>query len=195
LHDESFVEREDSGVIDLFAIQKRASEAPPASNLLNAIPTPLASMPPPAFTTDLLNAPTSTPDLGDGPLDDDENPFANKGNGKKRVFYALAAAGAMLVVAIGIAAFSGGGTDDAAKTANASAAKAAVAPAPPPPVTPPVVTAQPAPPSNVPPPPTTGAVASKPPPATKAAARWNKAPAKKIASGPKLEKVTSAGVP
>jgi hypothetical protein len=173
----------DSGVIDLFAIHKQASEAPPA-------PSPLASAPPPAFTTDLLSAPKSGPDLG---LDDDENPFAHQGNKKKPVYFALAGAGALLVIGIAIAAFSGG--SEPAKPAAAAAQKPAVtAEATPPP--PPAHTADPAPPATTTPAaPSTGAIASssKAPPAHGGGAR--KAAAPKKASGPKLEKIQSGGVP
>lgn len=180
------MQREDSGVIDLFAIHKRASEAPPA-------PSPLASAPPPAFTTDLLSAPKSGPDLG---LDDDENPFANQSAKKKPVYFALAGAGALLVIGVAIAAFSGG--SEPAKTAAAAqkdssrSVAAEPAPAPPPP---PVQTAEPSPPATATPAaPSTGAVASS----TKAPAARGHATRKaapKKSSGPKLEKVQSTGVP
>jgi hypothetical protein len=60
--------REDSGVIDLFAIHNRASGVTPE----RAVPPDLFSSPPPAFTTDLGIVPTSSSDVGD---DDDANPF------------------------------------------------------------------------------------------------------------------------
>lgn len=174
----------DSGVIDLFAIHKQASEAPPA-------PSPLASAPPPAFTTDLLSVPKSGPDLG---IDDDENPFADTRNKKKPVYFALAGAGALLVIGVAIAAFSGG--SEPAKTAAAAQKPAVTAEPAPPSPPPPVATAEPSPPATATPAaPSTGAVASntKAPPARNNGAARKAAP-KKI-SGPKLEKVQSTGVP
>jgi hypothetical protein len=173
--------RADSGVIDLFAIHKQASEAPPA-------PDPLASAPPPAFTTDLLSVPKSGPDLG---LDlDDENPFGKSSAKKKPVYLALAGAGALLVIGITIAAFSGGSEPPKAAAAQKPAVTAEPAPAPPPPVQ----TAEPTPAAPTPAAPSTGAVASsKSPPSRGGSAR--KAAAPKKASGPKLEKVQSTGVP
>jgi hypothetical protein len=172
--------RADSGVIDLFAIHKEASVAPPA-------PDPLASAPPPAFTTDLLSAPKSAPDFG---LDiDDDNPFGQPGAKKKPVYYALAGAGALLVIGIVIAAFSGSEPAKAA-AAQKPAVTAEPAPAPPPP---PVQTAEPTPAAPTPAAPSTGAVASSKSPPARAGAR--KAAAPKKASGPKLEKVQSTGVP
>jgi hypothetical protein len=94
-------DRQDSGLIDLFAVHKQASEAPPPP-----APSPLASAPPPAFTTDLLGPAQSGPDLD--ALDLDENPFADQGKKKKPVYFALAGAGALLVIGVAIAAFSGG---------------------------------------------------------------------------------------
>jgi hypothetical protein len=176
--------RADSGVIDLFAIHKEASIAPPA-------PDPLASAPPPAFTTDLLSTPKSAPDFG---LDiDDENPFASQGKKKKPVYFALAGAGALLVIGVAIAAFSGG--EPAAPATAAKQPAQTAEPAPPAP--PPVLTAEAAPPppaTATPATPSTGAVASKSkhPPARSGGAR--KAAPKK-ASGPKLEKVQSTGIP
>jgi hypothetical protein len=172
----------DSGVIDLFAIHKQASEAPPA-------PSPLASAPPPAFTTDLLSAPKSGPDLG---LDDDENPFAEQGNKKKPVYFALAGAGALLVIGIAIAAFSGG--SEPAKPAAAAQKPAVTAEATPPP--PPAHTAEPAPPATTTPAaPSTGAVATSPKAPAFHGGGARKAAAPKKSSGPKLEKVQSTGVP
>jgi hypothetical protein len=173
----------DSGVIDLFAIHKQASEAPPA-------PSPLASAPPPAFTTDLLSAPKSGPDLG---LDDDENPFAEQGNKKKPVYFALAGAGALLVIGIAIAAFSGG--SEPAKPAAAAQKPAVTAEATPPPP-PPAHTAEPAPPATTTPAaPSTGAVATSPKAPAFHGGGARKAAAPKKSSGPKLEKVQSTGVP
>lgn len=171
----------DSGVIDLFAIHKQASEAPPA-------PSPLASAPPPAFTTDLLSVPKSGPDLGLGL--DDENPFGTSGAKKKPVYFALAGAGALLVIGVAIAAFSGGSEPPkAAAAANAPAVTAEPAPAPPPP--PVVPTAEPA--APTPAAPSTGTVASSKAPHARGGAARKAAPKK--ASGPKLEKIQSTGVP
>ena len=174
----------DSGVIDLFAIHKQASEAPPA-------PSPLASAPPPAFTTDLLSVPKSGPDLG---LDlDDENPFGKTNAKKKPVYFALVGAGALLVIGVAIAAFSGGSEPPKAAAAQKPAVTAEPAPAPPPP---PVQTAEatpPPPPTATPATPSTGAVASKAPATRGGGAR--KSAAKKVVSGPKLEKIQSTGVP
>jgi hypothetical protein len=68
----SFSMREDSGVIDLFAIHNRASGAPAPPS---AVPPDVFSAPPPAFATDLGSEAASAPDLGD---DDDANPFRKK---------------------------------------------------------------------------------------------------------------------
>jgi hypothetical protein len=177
--------RADSGVIDLFAIHKQASEAPPA-------PSPLASAPPPAFTTDLLSTPKSGPDLG---LDiDDENPFGNQGTKKKPVYFALAGAAALLVIGVAIASFSGG--SEPAKPAAAAKQPAATAePAPVPP--PPVMTAEaPKPAAPTPAAPSTGAVETKAKaPATHGAHAAARKASPKKSSGPKLEKVQSTGVP
>lgn len=174
--------RADSGVIDLFAIHRQASEAPPA-------PSPLASAPPPAFTTDLLSTPKSGPDLG---LDlDDENPFANRSSKKKPVYFALIGAAGLLVIGVAIAAFSGG--SEPAKPAAAAKQPAATA-EPAPPAPPPVMAAvePPKPAAPTPATPSTGAVETKPKAHAHAAVR--KAAPKK-SSGPKLQKVQSSGVP
>jgi hypothetical protein len=176
------VEREDDGVIDLFAIHQRSSAAPAKD-----IPPDLFSAPPPAFTTDLYG------EGGDGSVDDLGNPFAKKP--RKKLFIAAGAAG-LLVIGILVASFSGGPAERTATTSAAGRAEAAPAALPvaaaPPVITPvlPVVAAAP---SHVPAPPTTGA------PATVAAAPRSARPsgpakARVAAGGPKLTKVQSAGV-
>lgn len=178
-------ERQDSGVIDLFAIHKQASVAPPA-------PDPLASAPPPAFTTDLLSTPKSAPDFG---LDiDDENPFAAQASKKKPVYFALAGAAALLVIGVTIAAFSGGEPAKPAAAAKQPAAAAEPAPLPPPPAHAAEAT-PPAPATATPATPSTGAIASSSKAPAYHGGGARKAAAVKKISGPKLEKVQSTGVP
>jgi hypothetical protein len=184
----TLVDREDSGLIDLFAIHKRGSEAPPPPDEAK-VPSPALSGPPPAVSMDLLGPPASTSDLGDL---DDENPFANQASKKKPVYYAIAGAGALLVIAIGIAAFSGGGepAKPAPTTARQPISVTTDTPRPAP-----VQTAEPfAPATTTPAAPTTAAVApAAKAPSAKAGAAWKPAPKKSW--GPKLEKVQSTGVP
>lgn len=196
--------REDSGVIDLFAMQKRASAEPPSS----AVPKDLFSAPPPAFTTDLYSDPgdpsaRSAPhDIED--LDDASNPFAKKP--RKNVVLFAGAAGALLVFGLIIASVSGGSTDPT-KASAASRLEASptvpTAVAAPPPTVPPVAAAPSASapasaPAFVPAPPTTGASASgtKAPPRSAPRGGAPAAPAKKrVAGGSNLTKVQSTGVP
>lgn len=115
----SIMDREDSGLIDLFAIHERASNAPPAA----------PSAPPPAVALDVA-------------LGDTDVPFVDPQR-KKKVMIGLGAAGGLLVLGIIVASVTGGSTPEPTKAA-AKEAPAAPAPEPPPPAvtTPP----QPAPP-------------------------------------------------
>lgn len=160
------MDREDSGLIDLFAIHERASNAPPAA----------PSAPPPAVALDI------------GSMDEGDVPFVDPQR-KKKVMIGLGAAGGLLLLGIIIASVTGGSTPEPTKAA-AAAKEAPAAPAPEPP--PPAVTA---PPQPAPPPPPT-ATAEAPKPAAKGAAPAKlaaKAPARGV-GGVKLQKVQSAGV-
>lgn len=163
------MDREDSGLIDLFAIHARASEAPPAA----------PSAPPPAVALDI------------GGMDEGDVPFVDPQR-KKKVMMGLGAAGGLLVIGIIIASVTGGSTPEPTKAAAAAAKEAPAAPAPEPP--PPAVTAAPQP---APPPPPT-ATAEAPKPAGKAApakfvGKAPAAPARGV-GGVKLQKVQSAGI-
>jgi hypothetical protein len=178
------MDREDSGVIDLFAIHARTkrleSMAPP--------PPATQSAPPAAVAMD-VDGSSDVPSVGVDGLD---IPFASAKSRRKPIFIGL---GVVSVLAVfGIVALSGG-DDGAQKAAAAAAAQASAAPPPPPaPVPPPAVVEATASPS---------AVASAAPPATAkpasvvqkpvAAARPTPRPAS--AGGPKLMKVQSTGVP
>lgn len=166
------MEREDSGIIDLHAIQNRSSNTPP-------VPTPLSS-PPPAFTME----------VGEG-VDSGEIAFKPKLTKKKKIMIGAGAAFAALF--LGIIAFSGGKSEPV---------KAAAPPAPEPTFTVARATPEPAapppsavtPPKNVPPPPATGNAPSKPVHAARAARGTGtgvKIPPKAGLS--KLTKVQSAG--
>jgi hypothetical protein len=173
------VEREDSGVIDLFALCQRAS-ATPARDMT---PPDVFSMPPPAFTTDVSD-------------DDDSlaNPFA-KPSRKKLGIIAAAGAG-LLLIGIVFASVSGGSAEPTTKASAAGRIDpASVAAAL---TVPPVAVQAPTPvPSasiNLPPPPTTGAAISPKPPAARAQPAVLSKPRPAVASGPKLVKVQSGGV-
>jgi len=125
-------DREDSGVIDLFAIHNRASAAPPS---VKGVPPDVFSAPPPAFTTDLglgVGA-ASTPELEDaGDLGDDANPFQTKP--RKKLYMMAGAGGAVLFLGILIASLSGGSSEPAraaATTVDAPAVPPAATIAPP----------------------------------------------------------------
>ncbi len=121
------VEREDSGLIDLFAIHKRASEAPP-------VPEP-KSTPSPAYAFDVF---ASTPSLppSESTIDDPhpdaladieiDNPF-NVASRRKPVYIALGGAAVLLVFGILVAAVSGG--DDAPSKAAAAVHRCGSSPA------------------------------------------------------------------
>ena len=181
------MEREDSGVIDLFALNSRARAATAAGAA--AVPRDLFSAPPPAFTTDLCAEP-SEHELGSNSYGDD-NPFAPDPKAKKKKLMLVGGGAAALLALLVIFASSGSSTPEPTK-----ASAAAAAPAPPPPaatIPAPVVITPPAP-AALPAAPTTGATtSSKPPP--KAAAKTS-APTKSraTAGGVKLTKVQSAGV-
>lgn len=181
--------REDSGVIDLFAIHARASERP-AGNLA---PPDLVSAPPPAFTSD----------VGGDADDDGFDPFARKP--RKKLAIIAGAGGALLFIGILVASLSGG--SDAPKATAASATdpgggktgSSTIAPPAAAPIPEPAAAAQPSAASapaarataavHVPPPPTTGAVSSP-----KAPSRGRAVASKpRAASGPKLTKVQSGG--
>ncbi|MDB4939547.1 MAG: hypothetical protein JWP87_6519 [Labilithrix sp.] len=184
--------REDSGVIDLFAMHKKATESAAQS----VAPPDIFSAPPPAFSTDLAGDRLSDVDVGDA-----ENPFAQKP--RKNLYIAGGIAGGLLFVGILIASFTGGSAEPAKASASGRSEPVTVAapPATPPPPAPVVIA--PAVPAEiasakVPPPPTTGSsILSKPP--VKGGAVRAAAPAKPrvntTAGGVKLTKVQSAGVP
>ena len=111
------MDREDSGLIDLFAIHERASNAPPAA----------PSAPPPAVALD---------------IGDTDVPFVDPQR-KKKVMIGLGAAGGLLVLGVIIASVTGGSTPEPTKTA-AKEAPAAPAPEPPSPAV--TTPSQPAPP-------------------------------------------------
>jgi hypothetical protein len=184
------VSSEDSGVIDLFAMHKKATESSAAQGL---VPPDVFSAPPPAFSTDLAGDRNS--DFGDG-----ENPFAKKP--RKNLFVAGGIAGGLLVIGILVASFSGGSPEPAKASASGRSEPTTVsAPAPPPPPAPIVIapvtpTEAPVATAKVPAPPTTGAAIFQKPPqkAGRAAApAKSRAPAT-TAGGVKLTKVQSAGV-
>lgn len=187
------VTREDSGVIDLFALNERAKQQAAAGPV---VPDPL-SAPPPAFTTNLH---PDTGLAGATDLDDDEleNPFAKKPR-KKTALIGAGAGAALLVLGLVIASVSGGSSTDTTKATAAGRPEPKTEPAPPPPPPAPVVIAPPSPvvAASVPAPPATGAALSKP--ATRAARPAAPGPASKpravTVGGVKLTKVQSAGVP
>lgn len=184
--------REDSGVIDLFAIHNKASAAATDEK----VPADIFSSPPPAFTMDITGENAALMRLGAD--HEDLDPFGRKPR-KKKLIMMGAAAGALLFVGILIAAFSGGSSE----TPRAAATKVEAAP-PPPPVAapPPAPTTEPPAGSavNVPAPPTTGAVASSKPPSPSRGLPGRPAPAPAAKAkltangGSKLTKVQSAGV-
>ncbi len=192
---------EDSGVIDLFALQ-RGTSGPPAAQPAPVL-APLASgplepsAPPPAYTTDVEGsgrlALDSSASFDDAAL---ANPFARKGP-SARVLVGGAIAAAGLVVAVAVAAISGGRADGVKSAAGGPETRAVAT----------AVTKDAAPtPTYVPPPPvvvsaaipsaaspSTGAlIADKPP----SRASRGAAPAHhptRLPSGPKLVKVQSGG--
>lgn len=172
-------DREDSGVIDLFAICQRAS-ATPARDLT---PPDLFSVAPPAFSVDVSD-------------DDDSgllvNPFAKKPR-KKLALIALGAA--LFVGVIAFVSISAGGASPAKASASGRAEPATqVVPAPPPAAVqppPPVVAAIPV---RLPPPPTTGAPAAEKAPPRPQSSILTK-PRAPATNGPKMTKVQSGGVP
>ena len=91
------MEREDSGVIDLFALNSRARAAaaasPPAS-----VPRDLFSAPPPAYTTDLCGEP-SEHELGSN-HDTGENPFAVDPKQRKKKLMMIGGGAAALLAFI-----------------------------------------------------------------------------------------------
>lgn len=137
--------REDSGLIDLFAIHNRASASPAPDQ----VPADVLSTPPPAFTADI----SAGADL------DDElaNPFAPK---PRKKLMMIAGAGAMLLLLGIVVASLGGASAEPAKAAASAIeappppaapippAAATTAPAAAEPPAPPAVTAAPAPPST-----------------------------------------------
>ena len=172
-------DREDSGVIDLFAICARASA------------TPARDMSPP----DLFSvAPLTTDVAGD---DDDDllaNPFAKR---PRRKIGIIAGAVALVAVAIVFVSVSGG-------SAEAAKASAAGRPEPTTHVVVPAAAPSPAAPQApvasgvavaLPPPPTTGApVTEKAPPRPQQPSILTK-PKAPAGGGPKMTKVQSGGVP
>ena len=181
--------REDSGVIDLFAIHNKASAA-----ATEDVPPDIFSSPPPAFTMDITGENAALMRLGAD--HEDLDPFGNKPR-KKKLIMMGAAAGGLRFVGILIAAFSGGSSEEKPR---AAATKVEAAPPPPPVAPPPPAPTTEPPAANVPAPPTTGAVASsKPPSASRGLpGRPGPAPAAKAKftanGGSKLTKVQSAGV-
>lgn len=170
--------REDSGVIDLFAICARPS-ASPAGDLR---PPDLFSVAPPAFTTDIVD-------------DDADAALASVFAKKSRTKLALAA-GAAVVLVVGLVFVTASGAS--AEPAKASAGRQ-LPPAAPTPLPDPAVLAPPAPPaprtmaSQLPAPPTTGApVLAKAPPRVQPAAAVKARAA--ASGGPKMTKVQSGGV-
>jgi hypothetical protein len=192
------VTREDSGVIDLFALNERAKQAAAAGPV---VPDPL-SAPPPAFTTNLH------PDVdlaGSAAFDDDEldNPFAKKPRNKIALIGAGAAA-TLLVLGLVIASVSGSSPSDTSKASAAGRPEPKTEPAAPPPLVAPVVIAPPSPvvapvaAASVPAPPATGAGATSkaaPRAARPGASGPSSKPRATTAGGVKLTKVQSAGVP
>jgi hypothetical protein len=177
------MDREDSGVIDLFATHARTkaleSTAPPPPE-----PTPSSA---PAAVTMNVGGSSELSTLDDDELD---VPFANTKSRQKRIFVGLGIAGVLAI--IGIVALSGGGGDDGAPKAAAAAAPVApppTAPAPPPPPAPPPVV-DPAPsPSTIAPSPATAKTRATSKPIVP------RGPARPASTGPKLIKVQSSGVP
>jgi hypothetical protein len=189
------VSAEDSGVIDLFALNERAKQAAAAKPVA---PDPL-SAPPPAFTSDVFgNEGRDSGAPGSASSDDDlENPFAKKPIDKRKLMFGGGAA-FLLVVGLMIASFSGSGPDaPKASAAGGREAKTESTPPAPPPAPPeitPVVAPVAA--SPVPAPPSTGASTS-----SKAAPRVAGRPSGPMAKpkattagGVKLMKIQSAGV-
>jgi hypothetical protein len=160
------MEREDSGVIDLFAIHEKAKAAslPPPAPVLDA-----PSAPPPAVVTDLDD-------------DDLDVPFAPPKSRKKQIVLGIGMGVVLLGVVLAITSF--GGSEEPAKAA-ASKVEAAPPPPAPMPLPPPAVTADPTP----PPPVTAAAPKTTAAPKPKAIARPAAA-----AGGMKLQKIQSAGV-
>lgn len=189
--------REDSGVIDLFAMHKKATESAASPSV---VPPDIFSAPPPAFATDL----GSDGQLAGRDSDPGENPFAKKS--KKNLFIAGGVASGLLVVGILIASFTGGSPEPAKAAASGRSEPTTVStPSPPPPA--PVVIAPVAPAADpaasasstakVPAPPSTGTSILQKPAAKggrAAAPPKSRAPAT-TAGGVKLTKIQSAGVP
>lgn len=188
---------EDSGVIDLFALNERAKQAAAAKAVA---PDPL-SAPPPAFTSDVFGDGRDSA-LGSASSDDDlDNPFARKPIDKRKLMFGGGAA-FLLVVGLMIAGFSGSGPDapkaSAAGSREAKTESAPPAPPPPAPPAPPEITPVVAPvaASPVPAPPSTGA-SSTSKGAPRVAGRPSgpmARPKATTAGGVKLTKIQSAGV-
>jgi hypothetical protein len=176
------VNREDSGIIDLMALQARPSVQPQLVDAFRPSDPPSA---PSAFTIDT----TEASDLGD--LDDFAKDVAARG---RRRNIMIAVGGAVAALGIALAAFSGG---EPQKPRTALATK--VESAPPPPATiapPPSVSTVLANATPIPPPPTTGAPVSAKPPSARSARGAAKPVGKagRGGGGPKLQKVQSSGL-
>lgn len=176
--------RDDSGVIDLFAIHEQAKRA-------QATPAPTPS--PFADTSAPLSAPPPAVSFDTAGDDDvDAMAFASFGKPKAKLKWIAAGASAFLVLGlVVVAAFSGG---EEPPKAAAAAVQAPPPPAPPPPAPePPKPVAEAAP---VPPPPPTAVAEAKPAPKKgKAVKATKRAAPKKRGGGVKLIKVQSSGVP
>lgn len=183
--------RDDSGVIDLFAIQAEAQ----ARSAARVTPEPPLSAPPPAFVTDL-----SSPAWGDP----DELALTRRRDPKKLAFAGAGAAVVIGLLAVLASAFGSSEPDTKAAVRDVKSTTA-VAAAPPP-----VVTSLPAPAKpaanetavavKTPPPPTTGTPVRPAAPKVAAKPSGKAAPAhgsarKASSGGPKLMKVQSGGVP
>jgi hypothetical protein len=168
--------KDDSGLIDIFAMQQKAhderAEALAAQNVQTIVPAPLSEVPP-AVTRD-TNA-----DLAE---------FATAAMGaswtkKVRPSWIAGGAGALIAI-IALVSFTGGDAKDTKKAAATAAATAPAAPPPPAPL-----------PAAIPPAPPPVAAAAAPEPTKEVAkkpASKKHAKAKK-SGGSKLQKISSSG--
>ena len=182
---------EDSGVIDLFAVnaRARASAAPPEAAVRDVFSSPV-----PAVSTDIAGVAGADADGADGELDGLDNPFARKPRSKLKLVAGLAA---LLLLVAGISAASVGGSS-APQTKASAAGRPEPAPvlasASPSPlaVTAQAPSAKPA--APIAPPSASAAVVASLPPRAGARPLPQAKTRSPLAAGPKLTKVQSAGI-
>ena len=175
------MKREDSGLIDLMAIQREADEEAQKVRTL-PLPTPVPSAPPPAYSMDIGSVGSIPDELANGGL----RRYLPKTR-RAQIISAAVGVAALLGVVLLIAT---SGSDEPPKVA--AAVQPAPAPPPPAPMPPPPETATQPPPA--PPPPTAGVATTPPAKGAKGKGTAHATPKPK-APAVKLMKVPSSGVP